>query len=299
MNFSRRLFASCLAAPMLPVAASGPSAKLRVAMGRDENDRRYDFARDLLQLVLEASQRKVELVPVTGRSNFRIERELVEGELDVAILPSIGERPAGVLPVRVPIRRGLLGVRLLMARKERLPALAAVRTLGALQRGFSLGYGSDWLDLDIMRKVGFRVVTSATYTGLFNMLRAGRFDFLSRGLSEVWGEVDNPALMSSDLAIVPGIALYQPLDDYFHLGNASTEWAEVLQQGLATVLRDGRYATLFQQHFGAAFRRAGMAQRRVLLVTGYGVELGTPLEQFDVLELRGTEGVLKAPAHNG
>jgi hypothetical protein len=29
------------------------------------------------------------------------------------------------------------------------------------------------------------------------------------------------------------------------------------------------------------------------------VELGTPLEQFDVLELRGTEGVLKAPAHNG
>ncbi len=298
MSLSRRSFAPWLAAPLVAGRSVHAKAVLRIAMGRDLNDRRYDFALELLRLVLEASGRSVEFQQVGGLSQLRMERELVEGNLDIGMLPTVGERAAGVLPVRVPIRRGLLGVRLLLARRQNLSALAAVKTLQELKTGFTLGYGNDWFDLEAMRALGFRVVTGSTYTGLFQMLAAGRFDFLSRGVNEVWAEVDNPALVSRDLAIVPGLALYQPLDDYFHVGTASTEWAPLLQQGFAVVLRDGRYARLFQKHFASAFQRAGMAQRRVLLLTGYGVEPGTPIEQFDVLELRGTEGVLKAPARS-
>ena len=196
----------------------------------------------------------------------------------------------------MPIRRGLLGLRLLLARQESLRSLAAVQNLRQLQQGFTLGYGSDWFDLEMMRTVGFRVVTGSSYTGLFQMLKAGRFDFMSRGVNEVWSEVDNPALVNKELAIVPGLALYQPLDDYFHLGSASTDWALVLRRGLDIVLHDRRYATLFQRHYRAALQRAGLAKRRVLLVTGYGIDPATPLDQFDVLELEGTRGLLKAPA---
>jgi hypothetical protein len=279
--------------PWAAARAAGP-AVLRIPGGRDPNDRRYGFTDQLLTEALAAAGHPVKLQRLLGLSQRRIALDLASGLLDVAVLPTVGSSPPEVLPVRWPIRRGLLGLRLLLARPERAQALAQVRSVAELQR-FTLGYGGDWRDIDQMRDLGFRIETSGSYTGLFQMLRAGRFDYLHRGVNEVWDELANPELAGTGMVVVPKLALYFPLDDFFHVGAHSSAWALRIEHGLQTLRASGRYAALFRQTYGEALRRAELPKRRVLHLSGYGVEPGTPIDEFDVLQLLGTSGDLRLP----
>ena len=83
MTLTRRELAPCAIAPFLAAPAFAATPRLRIAMGRDANDRRYDFARDLLLLALDAAGQSAALQPVLGLSQLRIERELADGNLDV------------------------------------------------------------------------------------------------------------------------------------------------------------------------------------------------------------------------
>ena len=88
------------------------------------------------------------------------------------------------LPVRVPTRRGLLGFRLLLIRRQRQSEFRNIRSLDELRR-FSIGQGFAWSDAEILRSQGLRVETGS-YEGLFRMLAAGRFDCYPRGINEVF-----------------------------------------------------------------------------------------------------------------
>ncbi len=285
VGLSRRAAAAVLltgAAPTLGAASALPM--LRIPGPNDGNDTRFAFAHALLSQALEAAGHPVSLQRLTGLGQRRMLTELGDGHVDVAVLPSMASVPPGVTSIRWPIRRGLLGLRLLLSRPEMAQRLSQVSSVSELQR-FKLGYGSGWLDVDRMRQLGFQLETSGNYTGLFQMLRAGRFDFLHRGVNEIWGEVDNPALAGTGLVVVPRIALFYPLDDYFHVAEPAAEWAPRIERGLQLLWSSGRYATLFREWFGPALARAELPKRRVLHVLGYGVDPGTPIEAFDAWRL--------------
>ena len=218
----------------------------------------------------------------------------------LAILAAAGQIPSAVLqgltfvgelsltgalrPVKLPLRRGLLGVRLLVARPETAEALMHVETSGELIRGFRMGYDRAWLDAWTFEAMGFAIVYGNNYSGLFDMLRAGRFDYLSRGVNELPAELAEPRLAGRGLVVVPGIALYYPLDDYFWVSPRRPELHAAIERGFLRVLEDGRYAALFNRHYGRAMREARLGERSVLHLPGYPVPPGTPLEHFDVLQ---------------
>jgi hypothetical protein len=66
------------------------------------------------------------------------DREVVELEtghlIDVAPLPSSAEREARLLAVRIPINKGVLGLRLGLIRKGDAARLAGVKTLDVLKQ---------------------------------------------------------------------------------------------------------------------------------------------------------------------
>lgn len=189
----------CLSTALLalPGAPRGIGV-LRAAAGQEAGDPRFHYAIKLLRLALNKAGVEPTLQLSTDYTQPRQVLELGDGRLDVGLLPASGlpgtER---LLPVRVPLRRGLLGLRLLLATAERAPEIAESPSLFELQRRFRLGHGADWGDLALMRRCGFRVVTSNGYAGLFRMLEADRFDFLSRAVSEVWDELASPGLAAS------------------------------------------------------------------------------------------------------
>lgn len=274
-----------LGAALAPCAAG---AQVRVASASEAGDLRFDYPLTLLRLLLRVAGLATDLALQPWQSERHTAEALHDGRLDVSILPSVGEKPADLPVLRFPIRRGLLGVRLLLVRQERLGEFARLRSLDTLQRRYVMGYGAQWADNALLRRLGFQLRDVDGYAALFRALANGEVDYLNRGVNEVWGELDHPLLVPHGIALVPGLALSYPLDDYFHLSPQRADWLPRLQAALRTVLQDGRFRQLFFQTYGRTLERAGFAQRRVLQVVGYGVSPGTPLQDFDALRLRPT-----------
>ena len=80
-----------------------------------------------------------------------------------------------LLPIRIPIYRGLIGWRIPLVSAANKDLLASVRTLDDLRR-LRFGQRQDWADTPILRANGLEVKTSQSYESLFRMLDAGRFE---------------------------------------------------------------------------------------------------------------------------
>jgi len=260
--------------------------------GRAEEpgDVRGAFAADLLALVLAKSDEGFRLEIVGGMNQPRRIQAAHDGLVDVVVLPHQASAKSRLFPVRHPLQRGLLGVRVLLARPEMAERLMTIGSVEELKRGYVMGCGANWLDRDVMAGLGFRMEYGSRYTGLFEMLRAGRFDYLTRGVGELRAERQQPQLAGSGLVVVPGIALYYPLDHYFHVSPQRPALARSIERGFQRALADGSYAALFERHYGEAMREIGLSERSIVHVLGYPVPSETPLEEFDVLGLVRSRG---------
>ncbi len=286
---TRRTFSlSSLAASTGLHAATG--TEVVMAGGQDDADPRFAYAQELLSLALDKAD-FAHTITLRGKlTQQRQVRELELGHLDVGLLPWVGVTGAWrtrwrAVPVRFPLRRGLLGFRLLLARASEAQALGRLGTLAELQRQCSLGYGADWADLDQMRQCGFRVVPGAGYSLLFRMLEQGRCDLLSRGLSEVWDELANPQLAGPKLAVVPNIALVYPLDDYLWVNPAKPGLHAAITRGLTVARADGSFARLFEKTFGTALHRAELGKRKLWPLLQYSAPADAPWSLVDLLKL--------------
>ena len=173
-------------------------------------DQPYNQA--LLTLALRQAGDRLTLLRSAPQTWARQVRELQQGLVDVAPLPALDGAYQGFALRRVdfPLRPGLLGLRLLLVRKDRVAELSRIDSLERLQRELRLGYGADWADRELMHKLGFRLVPARSTEALFASLRNGDCDLLSRGLNEVDGELRLLAAGGRDIAVLPGVALHYP-----------------------------------------------------------------------------------------
>lgn len=240
------------------------------------NDHRDDYQVELLALALKKSGHAYELKPhLAFMLQVREIKELEHGvSLDVIWTMTSVEREKTLLPVRIPIDRGLLGWRLLMVRSQALPHFAAL-ALPTQLRLLRAGQGFDWPDTVILKNAGYNVDETVRYNDLFVRLAAGRLDYVPRSVQEVWGELDSHPGMG--LAVEPTLALHYPAAMYFFVNRRNTALAADLQRGLEAALADGSFEALFQRHFGAALARADLARRRVVELANPVLPPETPL----------------------
>ena len=297
------LLAALALCPALPVAAqsatAAPAAREVRFPGRGEpGDQRFDFSAELLVLVLQRAGGGWNVEIIDAMKQPRALQAARQGDVDVVALPNLASDRSRLIVVRKPLRRGLLGMRLLLARPADAERLMRIENLETLKRDFVMGYGDTWMDREALADLGFRLSTGNNYPGLFDMLRAGRFDYLNRGVNELGPELADPRLAGNGLVVVPGIALYYPLDDYFHVTPRRPDLARAIERGFERALADGSYSALFQKHFEAAMREARLQERSIIHVSGYPVPPGTPLEDFDVLGLVRSTAVFNPPSVN-
>lgn len=231
-------------------------------------DGRRQFPIALLRLALQHADCSLEVHGVLDYGQRRAELELAHGRLDVTMVGRRDFPPTAGLVVPFPIRRGLLGLRLLLCHANRVGAFAGLRDIASL-KSLRLGYGVDWHDRPTMEALGFRMVTANTYAGLFSMLEAGRSDYLSRGLNEVWTELHDSQQRREHIVVVPELALRYSLDDYFVVRPDAPDLAALIQRGLIRTLENGSYQQLFDAHFNSALMLAGLAQRHILDIPDY------------------------------
>lgn len=225
-------------------------------------DREGSYPVDLLQLALVKSGRGFSLLASSGPiPQARAIHLLRAGEvIDVLWTVTSPEREDLLLPIRIPIDRGIYGWRLFLIRADDQKRFDAVRTLDDLA-ALHAGQGHDWPDLPILRAAGLEVVGGSSYGGLFGMLARGRIDYFPRAVPEVWAELQERRHLP--LQVEQGLALHYPSAMYFFVAPDNTELAQALTLGLERALADGSFKALFQRYFGAAIRRSRLTERRV------------------------------------
>lgn len=278
------VIAVLLLTPYSIAASSTPPTLVRhqppVQVDGDERD---DYAIHLLNLAMSRTEDDygpASLHQIGVRmSQDRAIREMRNGRyLDVFWGMTSREREHELLPVRIPMARGLLGVRALVARKETLPRLGSVESADDLA-AFSLGQGHDWPDTAILEHNGLRVATSSNYYSLFRMLRAGRFELFPRGVNELQAE----ARIYDSFEVSPSkdvvLAYYAP--NYFFVHRDNETLAERIETGLRRAMEDGSFTALLNDHPSTryALDLLTLHEPRVLALDNPSLPEATPVDE--------------------
>ncbi|PTT91842.1 hypothetical protein DBR42_03100 [Pelomonas sp. HMWF004] len=272
----RRPLLLMLAAPAVAEAA----APVLVYPQRDPGRAPFwDYLQAVLKLAIRHSGAAYELaeshLPMT---QARVVRELADasGKLDVAWTMTSLEREAQMLPVRVPLDRGLIGWRIAFVRPGDVERWRDLRSLAGLRR-YVAGQGRDWPDTDILRANGLPVEGASRFEVLFDMLRLGRIDYFPRAVFEVDDEAASP--FARQLAVEPYVLLRYPAASYLFVRPDRPQLAADLQRGLEAAVADGSLARLFHHQFGDLIHRHRLAQRQQLLLKNPLLPPATPLNK--------------------
>ncbi|MEP7299067.1 MAG: hypothetical protein ABI702_23015 [Burkholderiales bacterium] len=242
-----------------------------------EGDKRFDYARQLLELALSktGTDYRIQLAPVPMNQE-RQAVELEEGRtIDVAPIPASAEREARLLAVRIPVNRGVLGWRLGLIRRGEQDRFAQVKTLGDM-KGLRIAQGQEWPDTRILRANGLQVITAPRYEGLFDMLTGQRFDYFPRGVTEIWDELEN---RSDTLEVESRIVLHYHYDAYYMVNKKNTRLAQDITRGMEGAIADGSFDKLFDQYYGERLRKAKLDTRIVIELENPLLTPGTPINR--------------------
>ena len=277
MRMTSRLVACLLFAGHLTASAA---EIVRVPKPEFEGDRRYDYALQLLQLALSKSATDYRIQAAEIPMNQ--ERQVLEIEagrtIDVGPIPSSAEREARLLPIYIPLNKGLLGWRLGLIRKGDQRLLAGANTLDDLKR-LRLAQGQEWPDTQILRANGIEVITAPKYEGLFKMLVGKRFDYFPRSVMEIW---DEQAINSDTLEVEQHLALHYFYDAYFMVNRKNTKLAQDIRDGLEKAIADGSFDKVFQEYFGERLRKAHLESRTVIELHNPLLTPGTPSDRREL-----------------
>jgi len=231
-------------------------------------DRRLDYPKKLLELALSKTKKDYQVVDAPVRMNQA--RQVLEIEagrsIDVGPIPSSAERETRLLPIRIPLNKGLLGWRIGLIRKGDDARLAKVKTLSDLKE-VRIAQGHEWPDTEILQGNGIQVITGSSYDGLFEMLARAHIDYFPRSVMEIWDELERH---KAALEVESHVALHYFYDSYFFVNKQNTKLAEDIRQGMEAAISDGSFDKLFQEYWGEHVRRARLGERTV-------IELRNPL----------------------
>ena len=264
----------CLCLPILILIGgqSAVAAPAQVLYPRPETagDPRTDYPVTLLRLALAKSGGQFALQPTRETMlQGRALSELATGSGSPRVVWSMTsrEREKALLPIRIPIYKGLIGWRIPLIHKQNPDLLKEVNTVDGLKT-LRTAQGHDWPDTDILRAAQLNVSGVVGYESLFSMLHTQRIDYFPRSLAEIWAEVKNHS--AKDIAIDTHVVIHYDTAFYYFVNNQDTALAQAIERGLEAAIADGSFDRLFYQNYANLIKRAELDKRVV-------IELPNPL----------------------
>ena len=238
----------------------------------------------LLRLALEKTKSQYgpfELSERTSKDGQMGALKSLNGQnLAIPVMPTMTDkiREKVFIPVRVPLYKGLFGVRLVVIKSESEPRFARASELGIL-RQFGFGQGRDWPDAQILRDNNYMVRGYDDKESLFNGLSYGEFDFFPRSVAEVWEELDHHS--DKNLKVLDGVYMYYPTAVYFFLGKnrESAELSKRIARGLQVAIEDGSFNRIFDETMGEFLEWADLASRKEIRLKNVLLPDNSPLEE--------------------
>ena len=193
-----------------------------------------------------------------GRSLRQLE---ADKDMDVVWALTDQQREEALLPIRIPIDRGLIGWRLLLINSNKQLIFDNVSTAEQLSK-LVAGQGHDWPDVDVLKANHFTVASSSTYEGLFHMLAREHIDYFPRAISEVWPELASNAHLG--LTVQSKLLIYYPSALYYFVNKKNVWLADTLEKCLSQATEDGSFKALFDEYYLDFILRADLKNRTII-----------------------------------
>lgn len=245
-------------------------------------DIKQSYPLQLLALALEQTGVRYELKPTSKSLTEKRSRELLRANREIQIIwrSTTRDLEAEFLPVRIPIYKGLMGLRVLLLDTENAGLLQPVEQLAEL-RQFIPVQGYNWPDTKVLQANGFEVTTAANLRQMYGMLQSDTANFSPRSIIEVWDEVSSPAFPAS-LQVEPHLALYYPSATYFFVNRKNLILANLVSSGLERALARGMFDQLFLSVHKELMESAGIDGRTLFELENPELPESTPLHRREL-----------------
>ncbi|QEY11614.1 hypothetical protein [Cellvibrio sp. KY-YJ-3] len=257
---------------LLPLASAETVITITALSTRSEFSGNY--CADLLQKALTASQGADEIIHLRHVESNQYQARMLANlnNLPNSVAWSMADknRNQALMPISIPLFKGLLGMRVFIIRKQDQMHFDQIESLEDLQQ-LVAGQGAHWPDTHILRSNGLKVATAMDANLLVKMLKAERFDYYPRGVVEAWHELN--ILNDPTLAVEKNILLVYHADLYFYVGAGNHSLAERIERGLGQLQKTGEFDRYFYSHqrIVEALRQLEAAPRRVFYLDIDGV----------------------------
>ena len=199
----------------------------------------------------------------TTMSSARMLQSLIEGSLiNTVIVPASDLWDKHTISVKVPVRLGLLSYRLLLINKSDLSKFEKINTLDEL-KAIPVGLHKGWVTTKLFNLNAFNVIETGHFEGLFLMLNRYRFDYIPRGVYEVYDEVASRQDVLKDIVVEPTIALFIPTMSYVNVSPTDPKIAKRLASGLLQLQNNGELKKILHKYYGNDIKRANLKNRKV------------------------------------
>ncbi len=222
---------------------------------------------ELLYILINASEEKFgpcELTPFHENINEAKIRYFITHDLvfDIIWSSNTPDLEKHLIPIWHPIRKGLLGYRIFLIRKQDQPMFSSIRTIEDLKK-LTVGQGRFWNDVKVFQANGIKVKTSMHYESLFDMVAKGRVDYFSRGFNEIFTEYKEHVVRLPNLNIERDILIYYPWPKFFYVSKKNPKLAKRLIYAFKRIKENGKYEEWFLKHNKESIKKANLPSRRL------------------------------------
>jgi hypothetical protein len=222
---------------------------IKHVMSNSDRDQQKTYYVALLQLAIEKAKHKYGSASLqaldTSMVYQRKVKSLNKNELDVIWAVTSEQRELDLLPIMIPIFKGLIGYRIMVIQGSKQDTLThlfstqQIKTMVAIQ-------GTDWADTGILRANGFKVHTSDWYNGFYRGVSKGFYDYLPKSILEPWAEMRR--FQFKNLVVEKKHLLYYPSAMYFFVQKDNKALAQRLEYGLNQAVDDGSFDKLLYNY---------------------------------------------------
>ena len=247
----------------LPLLAQAQTLTVKVP-SRPINDLDSEYQLKLLELALDRAGQPYKLERVDLNLNqFTLQQELRKGKtINVFWMGTSSALESALIPVPIPLFRGLEGLRLSFIHSDAQEKFNQVNTLADLKQ-LKAAQGVGWADNKILEQAGIATY-AGRYSNLFRLINDGdKLDFFPRGLVEIFAERRELAAQYPNLAIEQHLLIRYPFAEFFFVSPEAPKLAKAIQTGLERAYADGSFMKFFHENprIREALASANLEQR--------------------------------------
>ena len=272
----------CLSFPLTSFAID----IVKINKGRTSIDERTQYKMDILQKALEITQNKYGAFDIQIHGpHTAIKRAMMEVHsgktINTFMAITTPEWEEKTIPIRIPVRRGILNYRLLsinVAHKDKFLQVNNINDLKKIKAGVREG----WATSEVLEQQLFNVFKADTLDGLYYMLLSDRIHYIPRGPNEIYSELASRKKSHPNLIIEPNLALYIPAPYYIFISPKEPKLAKRIEDGLEMMIENGDLKEIFYRYYKERIEQAKLLKRKIIRIGNPLLPINTPLARKEL-----------------